>query len=104
MIFFEETHNKLRRLINNVGEIRKGAMELERPLDTMDGLEFIQHPFIKKYSNLVKFSEDMMKLVEEARVKCLEENVVGDQKLAGVQKNFIDLWSLLHHIFSYEIG
>jgi hypothetical protein len=100
---FEETHNKLRRLISALGNSQRGQMEIERPAGDVGPTEFLSHDFIKKYSQLVKFSGDMAKLTEEFRDEYLKKKVDASENLEEYQKQFTALWNLLNSIFSYMI-
>lgn len=102
-IFYEETHNKLRKLHGGIKNIGKGGMELERVEGDLNRSKFVNHPFVRKYSSLSQFCEEMAKLVESQKSQFSVTSLEDDETRDVVYKSMTDVWGLLAHIFDYDL-
>lgn len=102
-IFYEETHNKLRKLHGGIKNIGKGEMELERVKGSLDKYEFVNHPFVRKYSSMRQFCEEMAKLVESQKSQFTVSSLEDDETRDVVYKSMTDVWGLLAHVFDYNL-
>ena len=103
MLFYEESHNRLRKLIQSFEGIKNIERDETKPDSRIMDFEFIQHPYVKKYANLRSFSKHIYELVNSMIARTQEEEVDESGVQESIQKNFLDLWGLLYHRFTYKI-
>lgn len=102
-IFYEETHNKLRKLFSGIKKTNKGEMELERIGGKIDKHEFINHPFVRKYSSMRSFSLEMVKLITSLRKNIKSTSLENDPKSEAIYKSVGEMWGLISQIFLHKL-
>lgn len=109
-IFYEETHNKLRKLFTTIKRTETGGGEMELEGGSSSNFEkykekynFVNNPFIRKYSNFGKFSSEMAKHVEAQLENFRGEELEDDGMQEFVYKSMADLWRLLAEVFSFKL-
>lgn len=106
-IFYEETHNKLRKLFSEVKRTEKGEMEIERPGRGFERYEekynFVNNPFVRKYASFGKFSNEMAKLVESEMNKIRSSTMEEENVKDPLYKSMADFWKLLSEVFDYKL-
>ena len=103
MLFYEESHNKLRKLVQSLKKAKEQGLALGVVGGGIEGQGTLEHPYFRETAYLRGFAKETRELVL-ARLRKIQEDEarVGDG-VESIHKSFADLWDLLYHILAYKI-